>query len=96
MTVPNVDRNTSRRSIDILCELFQYDRGYNGLRDNPANPVAWGPNRESWQDDYPLLYHTPDLEAPTNHSAVLFLGLDMDVFNSPKNKMGTSEDPLMR
>lgn len=96
MTVPNATRNTSRRSIDTLCELFQYKRGYDSLREDPANPVAWSPNRESWQDEYPLFYHAPDLDMPTSHSAVLFLGLDMDVFNAPKNKMGTPDDPLMR
>ena len=96
MTVPDAVTKTSRRNIEYFCELFQYERGFNSLRDNPANPVAWSPNRESWQDEYPLLYHAPDLDKPTNHSAVLFLGLDMDVFNAPKDKMGTPDDPLMR
>ena len=96
MEPPNATLNTSRRNIDTLCELFLYERGFNSLRENPAKTTAWAPNRESWQDEYPLFYHAPDLDKPTNCSAVLFLGLDMDVFNSPKNKMGTAEDPLMR
>ena len=96
MDLPALELNSSRNSIDILCELFQYKRDFNSLRDNPANPTAWCPNRESWQDDYPLFYHTPNLQAPMNSSAVLFLSMDMDVFNSSKHKIGTEEDPLMR
>ena len=97
MMEPNLVKNSARRSIKTLCEIFKFQRGgFNSLRDDPANSVAWSPNRESWQDEYPLLYHTPDLNRPMNHSAVLFLELDMDVFNAPKDKIGTAEDPLMR
>ena len=96
MMEPELESNTDRRSIDTLCELFRFKRGFQKLRENPANPVAWRPNRESWQDEYPLFYHTPDLNRPTGNSAVLFLAMDMDVFNVPKNKIGTEEDPMMR
>lgn len=96
MGEPNLARNLDRHDIDTLCELFRFKRGFQSLRENPANPVAWSPNRESWQDEYPLFYHTPDLHMPTGSSAVLFLALDMDVFNVQKNKIGTEEDPMMR
>lgn len=96
MMEPDLARNMDRRGIDTLCDLFRFKRGFHSLRENPANPVTWSPNRESWQDEYPMFYHTPDLHLPTGDSGVLFLTLDMDVFNVPKTKIGTDEDPMMR
>ena len=94
----NARLNSAIRNEDLISQVFRYKRGFDSLRDDPADTTSWGPNRESWSDEYPLFYHSPDLNVPSDKVAVAWFGLDMDLLtpNMKKSEIGSIKDPLMK